>query len=175
MTATSVKNDPACGSVDQTVFVGNIGLIPFHEGEDPQYAEHKATNELAIDILAPDGYEKVEFEDITLTLEILLPTEALFVDHSNRNNYRWEVPDGAGGWTETATATHTLRIGVDKSELISGPGNGLTSYVGVSNPGRKALQFSAVAEAAKVRAHAISCAITVNDLTDGDRLPGYLG
>jgi hypothetical protein len=68
MSATSVKNDPACGSVDQTVFVGNIGLVPFPEGEDPRYAAHKATDELAIDILAPEGYEKVEFEDITLTL-----------------------------------------------------------------------------------------------------------
>jgi hypothetical protein len=106
---------------------------------------------------------------------VLAPAGALFVDHSNRNNYRWDVPDGAGGWTETATATRILRIGVDKSELISGPGNGLTSYVGVSNPGGQPLQFSAVAEAVKVRAHAVSCTITVNDLTDGDRLPGYLG
>lgn len=81
-----------------------------------------------------------------------------------------------GGWTETTTPTRRLRIAYDKSELISGDGaGGLTSYVGVSNTDGKPLQFTAVAEAVKVRAHAMSCAITVSDLTDGDRLPGYLG
>lgn len=174
MPAGFTKNDPQCGSPSQMVFVGNIGLQNFTE-TDPRFADHGATAELAIDAIAPEGFEMVEFQDITITMEVLAPAEATFTDHSNRNNYHWDVPDGAGGWTEKVSASSLIRIRVDESQLISGPGNGLTFYVGVTGLNGNALKLTAVAAASEVRALASSCAITVSDLTGGDRLPGYLG
>jgi hypothetical protein len=174
VSATFTKIDPGCGTPGQIVYTANIGMVPFTEGPEERFAEHPASAELAVDVLAPEGYESVEFEDITIILEILAPAGALFTDHSNRNNYHWDVPDGASGWVENVVASTRLRIRVDASQLISGSGNGLTSYVGVHGLQGQGLHFTAVASASEVRALASSCAITVADLRDGDRLSGYL-
>ena len=101
---------PACGSPADRVG-GDIGLQSFTEGNDPRFAEHPGTAELAIDVIAPEGFEMVDFEDITITMEVLAPAGAIFANHSNRNNYRWNVPNGAGGWLENVTASSLIRIG----------------------------------------------------------------
>ena len=172
MPAGFSKIDPSCGAPDQIVFVGNVGLHDFTEG-DPRYTAHPATAELSIDVLAAAAFGSVEFQDITLTLEVLGPPIAAFTDHSNRNNYHWDVPDGFGGWTENTIASPRVQLRVDKSNLLSG-GGGLTFYVGVSGVDHQGLEFTAAAAAVEVRAHISSCAITVTDLQSGDRLAGYL-
>jgi hypothetical protein len=167
------KNDPLCGGPSQIVFIGNVDLHDFAEGNDAKFAEHPATAELAVDVLAPAGFELINFQDITVTLEILAPSTAVFADHSNRNNYHWDVPDGFAGWIENIVASTRVRLRVDESRLIAGAG-GLTFYVGVSGIGTHGLDFTAVAAAAEVRAFASSCAITVTDMHTGDRLSSYL-
>lgn len=173
MPASFSKVDPLCGTPDQIVFVGNVDLHDFTEGDEPRFTARPATAELAVDILAPAGFELVEFQDITVTLEVLGPPTPVFADHSNRNNYHWDVPDGAGGWTENTIASPRVRLRGDESSLLSG-GGGLTFYAGVSGVDHQGLDFTAVAAAAEVRAHISSCAITVTDLQSGDRLSGYL-
>ena len=111
MAAHYTKVDPNCGPVGQIVFVGNIGLQAFAEGPDPRYSQHPADAEMAIDVMAPDGFEMVAFQDITLTLAILEPPEAVFTDHSHRNNYNWTVPNGADGWVSDVRASPVIRAG----------------------------------------------------------------
>jgi hypothetical protein len=173
MTAGFSKIDPSCGAPDQIVFVGTVELHKFDE-LDPRYTANPATAVLSIDVLAAEAFGSTEFQDITVTLEVLGPPTAVFTDHGRRNNYHWDVPAPVpGGWTENTVASPRVRLRVDKSNLLSG-GGGLTFYVGVRGVNDQGLHFTAVAAAAEVRAHVSSCAITVTDLKDGDRLAGYL-
>src|SRR5215208_400177 len=101
------KNDPACGSKNQIVFVGNVQLQNFTETDEP-YLSDPATAVLVIDVIASPGYESVNFHFVTLELKIVEPNGARFVAHSGRNNYHWEVPSDANAspsdvyWVEKA-------------------------------------------------------------------------
>jgi hypothetical protein len=176
--ATYSKNDPACGSKDQIVFVGNVHLQNFTETED-RYLSDPAAAVLVIDVIASPGYESVNFHFVTLELKIVGANGARFVDHSGRNNYHWEVPSDANAnpndvyWVEKVIATSWLRIREDKTALLSGPGNGRTYYVGIGGlPGGNALQFTAFASASETRV--TNCELTIADLKAGETLPGYL-
>jgi hypothetical protein len=167
------KNDPACGSKNQIVFVGNVEL------KDPTVTG-TAEPLLVIDVIARPGYELVEFHFITLELKIVGPKGARFVPHSTRSNYFWEVPDDPNApppviWREKVIATEWLRTRCfhDKIDILSGQGNGTTFDVGIGGlPGGKALEFTAFASASETRV--TNCKLTIADLKVGQRLAGYL-
>ena len=172
------KNDPDCVSTNKIIFVGNVHLRNYTEN-DPLYQLKPATLELVIDVIAPPGYEFVAFHDIVLILEILGPVGAQFVEHSGRNNYLWGVPHPSlpNAWVEVGigAATPRLRIRTTAGNLLSGPNNGATYFVGIAGvPADGALQFTAFASANQVLAVASSCAVTIADLHAGDDLVGYL-
>ena len=172
------KNDLDCVSTNKIIFVGNVHLRNYIEN-DPLYQLKPATLELVIDVIAPPGYEFVAFQNIILILEILEPNGAQFVEHSGRNNYLWGVPHPGmpNAWVEMniGAATPRLRIRTTAGNLLSGPNNGATYFIGVAGvPADGALQFTAFASASQVLAVASSCAVTIADLHAGDSLGGYL-
>lgn len=166
------KNDPNCDSTNRIIFVGNVHLRDYNE-RDKRYLSN-ANTVLVIDVIASPSWD-VGFYDVNLELQIQSPNDALFVDHSGRNNYRWDIPDGAGGWIENVTPTARLRVHRDQGDLLSGTGNGLTFYVGLAGVSASdALKFTAVASAKEVRATTSSCEVTIADLHNGEGIPGYL-
>ena len=138
--ATYTTIDPTCTAERQTVLVGNIGLLPNPDvGADAAFVLH-------VDVITTDEHLLTPFHFITLVLEIIGPDGALFVDHPGRNNYHWDVPDGAGGWIEATISTSDLRARLDAGTLLSSPGNGATFYVGVAGLSpTDALELNAVA------------------------------
>lgn len=179
--ASFTKNDPSCSSAQRIVFVGNIRRVSYIE-TDPRYQSPNpdATAELLIDILASPGYERVQFREITLVLEILEPTGVRFVEHSARNNFKWGIPEPSrpGQWLEASPGTPTtrLRIRWEANNLLSGPGNGLSHRLGIGGlAATTPLRFTAEASASEVKAVAASCGITIAELLPGESLPGYLG
>jgi hypothetical protein len=171
------KNDPACGSKGQIVFVGNVKLDPFTETEE-LYLSDPATAVLVIDVIASPGYEGVPFHFVTLELKIVGPNGARFVPYSEIPNYEfWEVPDDADPsiWVEKVIATSWLRIRdkYDRIAILSGPGNGRTYFVGIGGLLEgSALQFTAFASASETRV--TNCELTIADLHVDERLDGYL-
>ncbi|MFJ9150804.1 hypothetical protein ACIRP7_22630 [Streptomyces sp. NPDC102270] len=169
---TYFKDNPECRS--EILFVGPVGLRPYTETvlQPPQ-----ATAELHIDILAPDSYRTVDFEDIMLVLEIKSPDGVRFVDHKARDNYLWGVPDGAS-WDESTPGAPTsrLRLRTKVGRLNSGFLNGLSHYVGIHGlPEGVPLAMSAFVTANRVVATTSSCPIQIQDLHVGERITGYLG
>lgn len=176
--ATVSKNDPDCVSTNKIIFVGNVHLRNYTEN-DPLHELNPATLELVIDVIAPPSYEFVAFHDIVLILELVEPVGAQFVEHSGRNNYFWGVPHPTlpNAWVEVGIGAPTprLRIRTAKGNLLSGPNNGATYFVGINGvPPNGALRLTAFASANQVLAVASSCAVTIADLQSGDNLVGYL-
>jgi hypothetical protein len=182
---SSYRNAPDnldCESAGGAVFIGNVGLSDYQEPE-PDITK-PAMAMLAIDVISPPGSQHWRFHFVTLELQIDAPAGALFVDHSQRDNYHREVladPDAVvrpdpdvAYWTESGEPTATLRVREDETTLLSGPGNGRTYYVGIAGVGADlaALRFSAVAAGSLVRES--SCHLVVDELRAGDRIPGYL-
>lgn len=168
------KIDLTCTSESRIVFIGNVSLRNFTE-TDPRYLSDPAEAELAIDVIASNKYATFTFYDIFLVLEILGPTGARFVEHGNRNNFRWDVPDGGGGWVENAVPTTQLRVRWDQGTLLSlRPGDGFSQYVGIAGlaDGHE-LRFTASASATDVRAVASSCGLRINLHAD-EAIRGYL-
>ena len=176
--ATVSKNDPDCVLANRIIFVGNVQLRNYEE-QDALFQSKPATLELVIDVIAPPGYELIQFKDIVLLLEILQPVGSQFVEHSGRNNYLWGVPHPSlpNSWVEVGVgaATPRLRIRTTEGNLLSGPNNGATYFVGIAGvPADGTLQITAFASANQVLAIASSCAVTISDLRAGERLVGYL-
>jgi hypothetical protein len=185
-TYRNATDDPDCESAGRTVFLGNIGLIDFDEPDTT--IANPATSILAIDVISALGTSGWRFHFVTLELELEAPSGALFVNHSERDNYHREVlADPFAGsrpdpdvvyWRESDDDTTTLRIREDETALLSGPGNGRTYYVGVAGLGAdphvdpEALRFTAVAAGSLVRE--ASCRMTIDQLHAGDRIAGYL-
>lgn len=168
------KIDTTCVSENRIVFVGNVSLRKYTES-DPRYASDPADAELAIDVIASEKYATFIFQDILLVLEILGPTSARFVEHGDRNNFGWDVPDGAGGWIENAVSTTRLRIRWDQGTLLSlRPGDGFSQHVGVAGlSDGDELRLTASASATDVRAVASSCDLGINLHID-EAIRGYL-
>ena len=174
------KKDPACGSKNQILFVCNVKLTPPTETKEP-YLSDPATAVLVIDVIASPAYEDVDFHFVTLELKIVGPNGARFVDHSERYNYHWDVPNDASAsrviWREKVIATSWLRIRedwVDDLSRAGAPGDGRTYFVGIGGfPERSGLEFTAFASASKTRE--TNCELTIADLHVGETLDGYLG
>lgn len=182
-TYRNVPDDPECESAGRTVFIGNVGLTGYDE-PDKTIAD-PATTMLAIDAISSPGTSGWCFHFVTLVLQIEAPAEAMFVNHSGRDNYHREVladpaavitpdPDVAY-WSESNDASRTLRIREDETALLSSDGNGRTCYVGVAGVGTDtgALRFTAIAAGSLVRE--TSCHLVIDELRPGDRIAGYLG
>ncbi len=158
-----------------TVFIGNVKLKPYAEsvsfGGCP-----RATAELIIDILASPDFLHARFQDIALVLEIASPSDARFVEHSARNNFRWAtLVDGA--WLESApgVSTSKLRLRTPTGSLLSGPGNGLSHRVGVHAVcSCTTLNIRAVATAKHDGELVSSCPLVIRDLSVGTRINGYM-
>ena len=182
---TSYRNaadDIDCESAGTTVFIGNVGLSDFQEPRAD--LPHPATAILSIDVISAPGSQAWTFHFVTLLLQIEAPAEAMFVNHSGRDNYHREVladpavvitldPDVAY-WSESNDASRTLRIREDETALLSGDGNGRTYYVGVAGVGTdtEGLRFTAIAAGSLVRE--TSCHLVIDELRPGDRIAGYL-
>lgn len=189
------KTDPDCGPPDQVVFVGTVRLEEFTEPDvgmtDP------ASAVLTIDVIASASTTIDQasrwFHFVTLVLQIVEPTDARFVNHSDRRNFHWDVlsdpaktdhafepPDAEKiYWAEdidTIRPTSTLRIREDMTKLLSSPGNGRTYSVGIAGIDRgAALEVKALASACDVRMTNCELTIVANLVAAGEALPGYIG
>ncbi|MFF2350569.1 hypothetical protein ACFVVL_12375 [Kitasatospora sp. NPDC058115] len=172
--ATVTKDDPTCSA--EIIFTGNIGLRPFIENPDTLLPPPHATAVLNIDVLAATGFENTLFEDIEVVLEIKGPPGVRFVEYSERPNWHWGNPDGAGGWVEVLRGTPTtrLRMRLDEGKLLRpAPVDGLTFYTGLSAfPVDGTLDLAAVATARRVTETAQTCSIEVTGLKEGETLRG---
>lgn len=177
-TYRNAQDDLDCESAGRTVFIGNVGLTG-------GYFEPAATSMLAIDVISSPGTADWRFHFVTLELQIEAPAEAVFVNHSERDNYHREVladpaalirpdPDLAY-WIESNDTTRTLRIREDETALLSSDGNGRTYYVGVAgvDADTEPLRFTAVAAGSLVRES--TCHLVIDEMRPGDRIAGYLG
>ena len=183
------KVDPNCGSPEQVVFVGNVRLDFITPQPDMSVADALRAF-LRIDVIAAPGNELRPFQFVTLVLQIVAPTGALFVDHDGRT-YHWDVladpattihafdlPDpDVMYWAEDydhVAPTATLRIREDMTDLLSHGNDGRTYYVGISGiTDGDALQFRALASACDVRLP--GCELMIADLHAGEVLTGSLG
>lgn len=170
--ATYVKENPDCKS--KILFVGSTGLKPLDNPEVPV--------QMYIDILAPDEtYTNVYFGTAMIYIEFLIPNTPVGVEmvgHPDINpSGFWDVPKD-GSWVEApwGQPTDRLRIRHHNVRVVSGPGNGLTHWLGVTGLGQgEALELRAYCEATDISADTASCPIRIADLKVGDRLSGYLG
>ena len=182
-TYRNAQDDLDCEAAGRTVFIGNVGLTGGYSEPDTTIA-NPATSILAIDVISSPGTSGWQFHFVTLELQIEAPAEAVFVNHSDRDNYHREVladpaalirpePDLAY-WTESNDTTKTLRIREDETALLSSDGNGRTFYVGVAgvSADTEPLRFTAVAAGSLVRES--TCHLVIDEMKLGDRIPGYL-
>ena len=139
-TYSNASDNLNCSSAGRTVSIGNVGLETFNEPDTSVLKP--ATTMLAIDVISAPGTSSQPFHFVTLELVIESPPDAMFVNHSGRENYHREIladlvapitpdPDTAY-WLESNGATSTLRLREDETALLSGPGNGRTYYVGIA-------------------------------------------
>jgi hypothetical protein len=162
MATYSISNCPTERTI---IFVGNVRLRNFSE-TDPRYLSNPATLEMLLDVIAEESYLNTLFQDMRLTLRILSPEGARFVEHSGRNNYERALTSERGD---------SLRISEREVNLLSGPLNGKTYYIGIGGVAADAtLQFEAFIETNYIRANTSSCVVTVADLQAGESLGGYL-
>jgi hypothetical protein len=166
-------DDARCAA--DTVFVGNVKLAPYTESKDFAPCPH-ATAELIIDVLASPDYLHARFRDIALVLQIASPSDARFVEHSARNNFRWgTLVDGA--WLESAPGPPTckLRLRTPCGSLLSGPGNGLSHRMGLHGVcSCTTLDIRAVVTAKHDGQPVSSCPLVIRDLAVGTRISGYM-
>lgn len=180
-TYRNAPDDPDCASAGRTVFLGNVGLVEFHEPD--QDLVNPATAMLSIDVISAPGTSDWLWHFVTLELVMQAPEGARFVHHTERQNYHREIladPDArirpepdAVYWVESNAPATTLRVREDLTALLSGPGNGRTYYVGVEGLNADAaLQLSAVASGSLVRES--TCHLVLDQLQPGDHISGYL-
>lgn len=158
-----------------TVFVGNVKLQPYSESKSLGPCPH-ATAELIIDVLASPDFLHARFRDIALVLQIASPSDARFVEHSARNNFRWgTLVDGV--WLESAPGPPAckLRLRTPSGLLLSGPGNGLSHREGLHGVcSCTTLNIRAVVTAKRQGQQVSSCPLVISDLKVGERITGYM-
>ncbi|NEA72147.1 hypothetical protein [Streptomyces sp. SID13588] len=169
--ASFTKEEATCTS--EILFIGTTQLIPCNETQYPL-----ATATLSIDVISPQAFGEVDFEDIMLFVDILEPTEAEIVQIAETSGFHWGTPQGSG-WVEATSSplppTRRLRGRYSKNRLYSGVGNGLTYWMGVHLPEGQSLSMRVSATANRVVAITNSCPITMKDFHVNDRLTGMMG
>jgi hypothetical protein len=169
MVASYAKLDANCKS--EILFIGSTGL----RGPSPS-VQYDA--ELYIDVIAAAGYDRVEFDNVNLILEIIGPGGAKFVySPSLQNKVRWGVHDPVDSWVESADhpPTSRLRLRNPHDVLLRGSSDGLSFWVGLSGLAGSTFSFTASATADRVLAGTAGCAIQFKDLAIGEQLKGYHG
>ncbi|MEU0632063.1 hypothetical protein [Streptomyces sp. NPDC005989] len=171
-----VKDNASCTS--EIIFMGTTGLRPWSLSTPPP---PDCDTEMFIDVIGPTAFHTTDFENVTLTLEILGPTGAMFVRDPRMGSVLWGVPKADGTWDESivpSPPTSVLRLRVpQKTRIVStNPNDGLSFWLAISGlPSGATLSFHAAATADRVLATTASCPIEMKDLAVGETIKGRFG
>ncbi|WKD32595.1 hypothetical protein [Streptomyces xanthophaeus] len=167
--AKYTKEPPDCRS--EILFVGTTGLRPLANSPDVPV-------EMYIDILAPESYMSVYFEQVSLYIEVLTEGVKIAPHPTINPTGEWSIWDG-GQWVVTSPMsrppTDRLRLRHYDKRVTSGSTNGKTHWLGVTGlPSTGALEMRAYCDAINAVADTRSCRIHMDDFHVGQQLSGFL-
>ncbi|MFF7469409.1 hypothetical protein [Streptomyces sp. NPDC008092] len=168
------KVDVPCNS--EIIKTGTTRLVPVNQPQFPL-----AMSMLEIDATAPTMWSGVDFDEITMYIDLLEPQDAQLVEVA-QVNYFWGTPDGSGGWTEAPNSplppTRNLRIRARTKHLVVNGTNGISFHVGIHYPEGQVgapLTMHVHTTAKQVVAATSGCGITFSEFKIDDSVTGPLG
>ena len=168
----TTKIDVPCNS--EIIKTGTTRLVRVSESKFPL-----AQAMLEIDATAPPTWDGVDFEDITMYVDLKEPSGAEFVEVA-QVNYHWGTSDGSGGWEEASASpfppTRNLRIRARTTHLRYG--SGISFYVGIHYPEGQVgapLTIYVHTTAKRVVAATSGCGVTFSEFKIDESVTGPLG